>query len=83
MFKQNYLLAKQSGQTIEIVDMANNIDMSVRSVEAAKCDIVKQQNETCSQYASIQNRKVTIYENSIRIQIILLILYCSDYLLCY
>lgn len=75
IFKQNDLLAQQSSQMIEIIDMANNIEQSARSDEAAKCDVVKQQNDTCSHIASIQNRQVKMYENSVRIQIVLFILF--------
>lgn len=72
IFKQNDLLAQQSSQMLEIIDMANNIEQSTRSDEATKCDV---KIEKCSQYASIQNRQIKMYENSVRIQIVLFILF--------
>jgi hypothetical protein len=68
IFKQNELLAQQSSQMLEIIDMANTIEKTSRDDEANKCGIVVQKNNTCA----VVN---DMYEKSIKIQIVLFILF--------
>lgn len=75
IFKQNNLLAQQSSQMLEIVDLANHIEISARTDEASKCAIGKKKNEVCTQATILQKQQMNIYENSIRIQIVLFILF--------
>lgn len=75
IFKQNNLLAQQSSQMLEIVDLANHIESSARTDEANKCAIGKKKNEVCTQATIIQKQQMNVYENSIKIQIVLFILF--------
>lgn len=75
IFKQNDLLSQQSSQMLEIIDMANIIEQSARLDESAKCDIVKMRYAKCSKLATQQRHQMIAYVNSIRIQIILFILF--------
>lgn len=75
IFKQNNLLAQQSSQMLEIVDLANHIETSARADEANKCVLNRKKNEVCTQATLIQKQQMNIYENSIKIQIVLFILF--------
>jgi hypothetical protein len=75
IFKQNNLLSQQSSQMLEIVDLANHIETSARTDEASKCMMGKKKNEVCTQATRLQKQQMNIYEKSIRVQIVLFILF--------
>lgn len=75
IFKQNDMIAQQSSQMLDIIDMANVIENTTRADELEKCNIVKMQNESCSKLSSLQKQHMNTYETSIRIQIVLFLLF--------
>ena len=75
IFKQNNLLAQQSSQMLEVVNLANHIETSSREDEARKCST--KSNSGYSKGCVLQKQQLNIYENSIRIQIVLFILLIS------
>jgi hypothetical protein len=81
IFKQNNLMAQQSSQMLDIVDMANNIENSVRKEAVIKCN-EKIQN-TCGSRSntgsntssnSENQKKLNSYNHAMRTHVILLIL---------
>jgi hypothetical protein len=66
IFRQNNLLTKQSSQMLEIIDMANQLEVNIRSQ-----GIDTNANKICD----IQKQKLAVYENSIKIQTVLFILF--------
>lgn len=75
IFKQNDMISQQSSQMLDIIDMANVIEKTARADELEKCNIVKMQNESCGKISSLQKQHMNTYENSIRIQIVLFLLF--------
>lgn len=71
ILEQNNLLIKQSNQMIDIVDMANNIEMHTRSDESKKCDIKKINHDILN----LQKQQIDIYEKSFKTQLVLFILF--------
>ena len=69
------MLSQQSSQMLEIVDLANHIETSARTDEASKCMMGKKKNEVCTQATRLQKQQMNIYEKSIRVQIVLFILF--------
>jgi Fe2+ transport system protein B len=74
IFKQNNLMAQQSSQMIDIINMANTIEDNVRKDVEKKCSA--QIINKCSQTENQQNdqNKTGVYENAMRTHIVLLIL---------
>lgn len=75
IFRQNDIIAQQSSQMLEIIDMANVIEQAARSDEISKCDVVKAQKTNCSKIAILQNHHMKNYVRSVKIQIMLFILF--------
>jgi hypothetical protein len=75
IFKQNNLMAQQSSQMLEIIDLANHIEIAARTDEANKCSTGKKNTEVYAKAILLQKQQMNIYENSIRIQIVLFILF--------
>ncbi|VBB17877.1 hypothetical protein YASMINEVIRUS_340 [Yasminevirus sp. GU-2018] len=74
IFKQNDLLSQQSSQMLEIVEMANSIEKNARTDEADKCSNIKRASATCAQVNTVRKQQINMYENSVRIQIVLFVL---------
>lgn len=74
IFKQDNLLKRQSSQMLDVVNLANNIETSARKQESSKCDISKKLNEKCQIMNDIQQQRMSLYESSVRIQIVLFVL---------
>lgn len=74
IFKQNDLLAQQSSQMLEIVEMANSIEKNARTDESNKCARTKNEHTLCAQVNTARKQQLALYENSVRIQIVLFIL---------
>jgi hypothetical protein len=75
IFKQNDVITQQSSQMLEIIDMANIIEQSARFDEVSKCDAIKKNYNNCSKISTLQKHHMKTYVNSVRIQIILFILF--------
>jgi hypothetical protein len=75
IFKQNALLAQQSSQMLDIVNMANNIENDAREDADKKCAIKLKNKCPLSNTGSvIDQQKLVIYENAARAHSVLLIL---------
>lgn len=74
IFKQNDLLAQQSSQMLEIVEMANTIEKNVRTDEVNKCSNIKRANNVCTKISNVRKQQLNLYENSVRVQIVLFVL---------
>lgn len=75
IFKQNNLMAQQSSQMLDIVDMANNIENSVRKDAALKCN--KKIQDTCGLKSTPETNtenQLNSYKHAMRTHIVLLIL---------
>lgn len=75
ILKQSTLLRQQSRQIHDIVNIANNVEKEARFAESQNCVISQKQNELCNQATNIQKHQVSVYEKSIKIQIVLFALF--------
>jgi len=75
IFKQNNMLSQQSSQMLEVVDLANNIELITKVNEAKKCNANKKIENECVELSLLQQQQLDVYEHSTKIQIVLFILF--------
>lgn len=73
IFKQNRILAQQSSQMLDIINMANSIESNVRLDAEKKCDQKCSQpnNQTNNQPNTTNQYNKSIYENAMKTHLIL------------
>lgn len=74
IFKQNDIIAQQSSQMIELVDLVNRIETDSRNDEAQRCNAVRVGLSSCSKSEKEHTDKLSTYETSVRLQIVLFVL---------
>ena len=72
ILKQNCLLDQQSDHIFDLTNLTNSVETQT---ELKKCQIMQQQNEICKKTNNIRQQQIQIYENSIKIQIVLFALF--------
>lgn len=79
IYKQNSLLAQQSSQLLDMINLANNVEETTRAEELNKINLLKANNEalnrTCEEVVEIQQDQLDLYMHSIKIHVVLFVLF--------
>lgn len=73
---QRNIIAQQSSQLVDLVDLANNIEKYSRNDEKQKkCKVTRQEYEMCKNEQEKNEDQLNVYKNAIKLQFVLFILF--------
>ena len=72
--QQDKVIKERSAQLLKVIESANN-ELVRAKLNNNSCDLVKKNNDICHKNVELHKKKAIIYEDSIRTQIILFVLF--------